>query len=60
MLAWSPYLRRIWNFSSVDEIALAKRELIEGRRPRSTAVLNADDARCRFGAFAPEESLLRH
>jgi UDP-N-acetylmuramoyl-tripeptide--D-alanyl-D-alanine ligase len=34
------------NFSSVDEIALAKRELIEGLRgPASVAVLNADDAR---------------
>ena len=34
------------NFSSVDEIALAKRELIEGLHGRdSVAVLNADDAR---------------
>jgi UDP-N-acetylmuramoyl-tripeptide--D-alanyl-D-alanine ligase len=34
------------NFSSVDEIALAKRELIEGLRgPASVAVLNADDVR---------------
>jgi UDP-N-acetylmuramoyl-tripeptide--D-alanyl-D-alanine ligase len=34
------------NFSSVDEIALAKRELIEGLRGSdSVAVLNADDAR---------------
>jgi UDP-N-acetylmuramoyl-tripeptide--D-alanyl-D-alanine ligase len=34
------------NFSSVDEIALAKRELIEGLRGAdSVAVLNADDAR---------------
>lgn len=34
------------NFTSVDEIALAKRELIEGLRgPASVAVLNADDAR---------------
>ena len=34
------------NFSSVDEIALAKRELVEGLRgPASVAVLNADDAR---------------
>ncbi len=34
------------NFSSVDEIALAKRELIEGLRgPNSVAVLNADDPR---------------
>jgi UDP-N-acetylmuramoyl-tripeptide--D-alanyl-D-alanine ligase len=42
-------------FSSVDEIALAKRELIEGLNGReSTAVLNADDARvATFGAYAP-------
>jgi len=42
-------------FASVDEIALAKRELIEGlNEHESTAVLNADDARvAAFGAFAP-------
>ncbi|MGC1483774.1 MAG: UDP-N-acetylmuramoyl-tripeptide--D-alanyl-D-alanine ligase [Candidatus Acidiferrum sp.] len=42
-------------FASVDEIALAKRELIEGLNGReSTAVLNADDPRVvAFGAFAP-------
>jgi UDP-N-acetylmuramoyl-tripeptide--D-alanyl-D-alanine ligase len=42
-------------FSSVDEIALAKRELIEGLNGRdSTAVLNADDPRVvAFGAVAP-------
>ncbi len=42
-------------FSSVDEIALAKRELIEGLNGKnSTAVLNADDARvAAFGGFAP-------
>jgi len=42
-------------FESVDEIALAKRELIEGLNGRtSTAVLNADDSRvAAFGAFAP-------
>src|SRR5262249_21351077 len=42
-------------FSSVEEIALAKRELIEGlNRNESTAVLNADDPRvAAFGAFAP-------
>jgi UDP-N-acetylmuramoyl-tripeptide--D-alanyl-D-alanine ligase len=42
-------------FSSVDEIALAKRELIEGLNGHeSTAVLNADDPRvAAFGAFAP-------
>jgi UDP-N-acetylmuramoyl-tripeptide--D-alanyl-D-alanine ligase len=41
-------------FASVDEIALAKRELIEGLNGReSTAVLNADDPRvAAFGAFA--------
>ena len=42
-------------FSSVDEIALAKRELIEGLNGKgSTAVLNADDPRVsEFAAFAP-------
>src|SRR5437899_4504581 len=42
-------------FSSVDEIAIAKRELIEGLNGReSTAVLNADDPRVTaFGGFAP-------
>jgi UDP-N-acetylmuramoyl-tripeptide--D-alanyl-D-alanine ligase len=42
-------------FASVDEIALAKRELIEGLNGRSsTAVLNADDSRvAAFGAYAP-------
>src|SRR5712692_9383523 len=42
-------------FASLNEIALAKRELIEGLNGReSTAVLNADDPRvAAFGAFAP-------
>ena len=42
-------------FASVDEIAEAKRELVEGLNGRdSTAVLNADDPRvAAFGAFAP-------
>jgi UDP-N-acetylmuramoyl-tripeptide--D-alanyl-D-alanine ligase len=42
-------------FASVDEIALSKRELIEGLNGHeSTAVLNADDPRvAAFGAFAP-------
>src|SRR5438874_1416855 len=42
-------------FVSVDEIALAKRELIEGLNGRgSTAVLNADDPRvAAFGPYAP-------
>src|SRR5215470_7730716 len=42
-------------FASVDEIALAKRELIEGLNGReSTAVLNADDPRvAAFGTHAP-------
>ena len=35
------------HFSSVDEIALAKRELIEGLPGDGVAVLNADDARVR-------------
>jgi UDP-N-acetylmuramoyl-tripeptide--D-alanyl-D-alanine ligase len=43
------------NFSSVDEIALAKRELIEGLwGPSSLAVLNADDGRvAAMAAVAP-------
>ena len=37
---------RLLNFTSVDEIALAKRELVEGLRGNdSVAVLNADDPR---------------
>ncbi len=42
-------------FASVDEIALAKRELIEGLAEReSVAVLNADDPRvARFAEVAP-------
>src|SRR5882762_10454557 len=42
-------------FASVDEIAMAKRELIEGLNGReSTAVLNADDPRvAAFGTAAP-------
>jgi UDP-N-acetylmuramoyl-tripeptide--D-alanyl-D-alanine ligase len=42
-------------FASVDEIALAKRELIEGLAGReSVAVLNADDPRvARFAEIAP-------
>src|SRR5256714_2952591 len=42
-------------FSSLDEIALAKRELIEGLNGRGpTGVVNADDPRvAAFGAFAP-------
>jgi UDP-N-acetylmuramoyl-tripeptide--D-alanyl-D-alanine ligase len=36
----------LMNFSSVEEIAMAKRELVEGLNgPRSLAVLNADDPR---------------
>jgi len=42
-------------FASLDEIALAKRELIEGLNGKdSTAVLNADDSRvAAFGSHAP-------
>jgi UDP-N-acetylmuramoyl-tripeptide--D-alanyl-D-alanine ligase len=42
-------------FSSIEEIALAKRELIEGLAgPRPVAVLNADDARvARFAEALP-------
>ena len=35
------------NFTSVDEIALAKRELVESLPEEGTAVLNADDQRVR-------------
>jgi UDP-N-acetylmuramoyl-tripeptide--D-alanyl-D-alanine ligase len=46
-------------FASVDEIALAKRELIEGLTgSESVAVLNADDARvAKFADFAPGKIL---
>jgi UDP-N-acetylmuramoyl-tripeptide--D-alanyl-D-alanine ligase len=46
-------------FISVDEIALAKRELIEGLNGRdSVAVLNADDPRVAgFAAYAPGKVL---
>ena len=37
----------VGNFSSADEIALAKRELVESLPPEGTAVLNADDTRVR-------------
>jgi len=48
-------------FSSVDEIALAKRELIEGLRgPQSFAVLNADDARVAAFAEAATGRVLRY
>ena len=45
----------LMNFASVEEIALAKRELIEGLRgAASVAVLNADDARvAAMAAAAP-------
>src|SRR5579862_4387636 len=46
-------------FASIDEIALAKRELIEGLAgPDSVAVLNADDPRvARFAEVAPGKVL---
>ena len=44
----------IENFDSVDEIAAAKRELVEALGERGTAVLNADDAR--VAAFATAHS----
>jgi UDP-N-acetylmuramoyl-tripeptide--D-alanyl-D-alanine ligase len=49
----------LMNFSSVDEIALAKRELVEGLNgPRSLAVLNADDPRvAAMAAVAPGKVL---
>jgi UDP-N-acetylmuramoyl-tripeptide--D-alanyl-D-alanine ligase len=41
-------------FASVDEIALAKRELVESLGPDGVAVLNADDERVgRFGEIHP-------
>jgi len=45
----------LMNFSSVEEIALAKRELVEGLNgPLSLAVLNADDSRvAAMAAVAP-------
>jgi UDP-N-acetylmuramoyl-tripeptide--D-alanyl-D-alanine ligase len=45
----------LMNFSSLEEIAMAKRELVEGLNgPTSVAVLNADDARvAAMAAAAP-------
>ena len=48
-------------FSSVDEIALAKRELIEGLNGQSSlAVLNADDERVAAFAFKAPGSVLTY
>jgi UDP-N-acetylmuramoyl-tripeptide--D-alanyl-D-alanine ligase len=48
-------------FSSVDEIAVTKRELIEGLRgPQSCAVLNADDYRVAAFALVAPGRVLRY
>jgi len=45
-------------FDSIEGIALAKRELIEGLTPDGVAVLNADDPRvARFGEVHPGRSI---
>ncbi len=45
-------------FDSIEGIALAKRELIEGLTPEGVAVLNADDPRvARFGEVHPGRSI---
>jgi UDP-N-acetylmuramoyl-tripeptide--D-alanyl-D-alanine ligase len=49
----------IENFDSVDDIAAAKRELIESLGPSGTAVLNADDPRvAAFAASHPGRTVL--
>ena len=48
----------IENFESIDEIAAAKRELVEALKPDGVAVLNEDDERVRQFK-GTEERLLR-
>jgi UDP-N-acetylmuramoyl-tripeptide--D-alanyl-D-alanine ligase len=49
----------IENFDSVDDIAAAKRELVESLTENGTAVLNADDPRvAAFGAIHPGRTIL--
>src|SRR5207237_10444891 len=50
----------IESFASIDEIAAAKRELIEELGPEGTAVLNADDRRVNAFAEAHGGRVIRY